>query len=137
MADWNTDIIEEFRRRGGLVGGPFEGRPILLLRSHGAKTGQERVNPLAYQDLGEGVVAVFASKGGSDTNPDWYHNLLAHPRVQIEIGEETRDVKARVAEGEERARIWTAQKEAFPTFAAYEENTPRVIPVIVLEPADG
>ena len=83
--DWNNQIIAEFRANGGKVGGPFEGGTLLLLHTVGARTGQPRVNPVAYQDIGDGV-AVFASKGGAPTNPDWYYNLLANPRVSAEIG---------------------------------------------------
>ena len=133
MTDWNTNIIEEFRTNEGRVGGPFEGRPMLLLHHFGARTGTERVNPLAYQDLGDGSIAVFASKGGSDTNPDWFHNLVANPRARVEVGTESWDVVARVAEGDERERIWESQKRLMPGFATYEERTPRQIPVIVLD----
>ena len=134
MPDWNTKIIEEFRANEGRVGGPFEGRPILLLHHQGAKTGTERINPVAYQAVGEDF-AVFASKGGSPTNPDWYHNLVAHPDVSVEVGTETIPVHARVTEGDERDRIWTTQKERWPGFADYDEKTKgiREIPVVVLE----
>ena len=136
MADPNQQIIEEFRANGGKVGGPFEGAPMLLLHHRGAKTGTERVNPLMYQDLGNGSVAIFASKGGAPTNPDWYHNVVANPKTQIEIGTETRDVVARVAGDEDRERIWTAQKQAYPNFAEYEKTAGgRTIPVVVLDPA--
>ena len=84
MSDFNTEIIEEFRSSGGKVGGPFAGAPILLLTTTGAKTGKQRTNPLAYLPDGDRVI-VFASKAGAPTNPDWYHNLLAHPDVTIEI----------------------------------------------------
>ena len=131
--DWNASIIEEFRTNEGRVGGPFERIPILLLHHRGAKTGIERVNPLAYQDLGDGVVAVFGSKGGAPTNPDWVHNLRANPDARVEIGTETFDVRARVAEGEERERIWEQQKRDVPGFAGYEQNTSREIPVVILE----
>ena len=131
--DWNARIIEEFRANEGRVGGMFEGRPILLLHHRGARTGTERVNPLAYQDLGDGSVAVFGSKGGAPTNPDWYHNLRANPDASVEIGTGSFDVKARVAEGEERERIWEKQKRDMPGFADYERNTTREIPVVVLE----
>jgi deazaflavin-dependent oxidoreductase (nitroreductase family) len=134
MSDWNSKIIEEFRANEGKVGGPFEGSPLLLLHTVGAKTGQPRVNPVMYQQVAGGY-AVFASRGGGPVNPDWYHNLLAHPRVQAEIGARTVDLVARVAEGEERERIWSAQKAAAPGFAGYERRTTRQIPVIVLEPA--
>lgn len=133
--DWNRKIIEEFRANQGKVGGPFAGAPILLLHHKGAKTGQVRVNPVAYQDLGEGRVAVFASKGGAPTNPDWYHNLVANPEATIEIGTETVPVKARVPEDAERASIWEKQKQLMPPFAEYEQKTIRTIPVVILEPA--
>ena len=133
MPNWNDKIIEEFRANEGRVGGPFEGRPILLLHHKGAKSGLERVNPLAYQALGEGTWAVFGSKGGAPSNPDWYHNLIANPRARVEIGTETFEVTARVAEGDERERIWEDQKKAMPGFADYEQKTKRPIPVIVLD----
>jgi deazaflavin-dependent oxidoreductase (nitroreductase family) len=130
--DWNRRIIEEFRANDGEVGGPFKGIPILLLHHNGARTGTARVNPVAYQELDNGW-AVFASKGGSPTNPDWYHNLVANPRTTVEVGTATHDVAARVAEGEERERIWSEQKRRYPGFADYERKTSRQIPVIILE----
>jgi len=132
--DWNAHIIEEFRANEGRVGGPFEGRPILLLHHKGAKTGTERINPVAYQAVGDDF-AVFASKGGHSAHPDWYHNLVANPDVTVEVGMETLPVHAHVAEGEERERIWSKQKSDWPGFAEYEEKTKgvREIPVIVLE----
>lgn len=132
--DWNSKIIAEFRANEGKVGGQFEGSTLLLLHTVGAKSGQPRVNPVAYQDLGDGV-AVFASKAGAPTNPDWYYNLLANPQVTAEIGTETRPFVARVAEGAERERIWEAQKSANPGFAEYERKTTRQIPVVILQPA--
>ena len=132
--DWNSQIIAEFRANGGKVGGPFEGGTLLLLHTVGARTGQPRVNPVMYQDIGDGV-AVFATKGGAPTHPDWYFNLLANPRVSAEIGTETVPLVARVAEGAERDRIWAAQKSANPGFADYERKTTRQIPVVILEPA--
>lgn len=131
--EWNKAIIEEFRANRGKVGGRFEGRPLLLLHSVGARTGKTRVNPLAYQDLG-GRFAVFASKGGAPTNPDWYYNLIANPRATVEIGIEKFDVIARVARGEEREQIWEMQKQRIPAFADYERKTKRKIPVVILEP---
>ncbi len=92
--DWNKVITDEFRANGGKVGGQFAGAPLLLLHSVGAKSGKTRVNPLMYQDLGNGRVAVFASKAGAPTNPDWYHNLVANPRATVELGKETFDVVA-------------------------------------------
>ena len=132
--DWNSKIIAEFRASGGKVGGQFEGAPLLLLHTTGAKSGQERVNPMMYRTDGDNLV-VFASKAGADTNPDWYHNLLAHPQVQAEVGTQTRTVVARVAEGEERHRLWDAHKRDWPGFADYESKTERQIPVVILEPA--
>jgi deazaflavin-dependent oxidoreductase (nitroreductase family) len=134
MSDWNDKIIEEFRANGGKVGGNFEGAPLLLLHTVGARSGEERIHPMMYQQVDAGY-AVFASKGGAPTNPDWYHNVLAHPDVTAEIGTGTVRLHARVAAGEERDRIWTAQKAAYPGFADYELKTTREIPVIVLEPA--
>ena len=132
-SDWNTAIIEEFRSNEGRVGGRFEGRPLLLLHHQGARSGEWRVNPLAYQPLEGGGWAVFGSKGGAPTNPDWFHNLKANPRARIEVGTETHDVVARVAEGDERERIWTRQKQLMPGFGDYEDRTARPIPVVVLE----
>jgi deazaflavin-dependent oxidoreductase (nitroreductase family) len=131
--DWNRRIIEEFRSNEGRVGGPFEGVPILLLHHTGAKSGTERVNPLAYQPLDGGAVAVFGSKGGAPTNPDWVHNLKANPLARVEIGTETFDVRARVAQSEERERVWEKQKRDLPAFAGYEERAGREIPVVILE----
>jgi deazaflavin-dependent oxidoreductase (nitroreductase family) len=132
--DWNKKVIDEFHDNEGKVGGMFDGVPILLLHSTGAKTGKERVNPLAYQTDGD-CLAVFASKGGAPTNPDWYHNLLANPTATVEVGTETFDVVARRAHGEERERIMKRQKQLMPIFAEYENKTPRQIPVVILERA--
>jgi deazaflavin-dependent oxidoreductase (nitroreductase family) len=134
VSDWNDKIIEEFRANEGKVGGPFAGAPLLLLHTVGARSGAERVSPVMYQKV-DGGYAVFASKGGAPTNPDWYHNLLANPQVTAEIGTGTVDLVARVAEGDERERIWTAQKAAYSGFADYEAKTTRQIPVVILEPA--
>lgn len=131
--DWNSKIIEEFRINGGRVRGQFAGASLLLLHTVGAKSGQERVNPVMYLAVGDNF-AVFASKAGAPTNPDWYHNLVANPWVRAEIGTETVDAKARVAEGTERDQIWAAQKQAWPGFGDYERQTARQIPVVILEP---
>jgi len=130
--DFNRRIVEEFRGNAGKVGGPFEGAPLLLLHTTGARSGQERVNPVMYRADGDRL-AVFASKGGAPTNPDWYHNLLAHPRARVEVGTDAFDVTARVAEGEERARIWERHKAEYGAFAEYERKTSRPIPVVILE----
>jgi deazaflavin-dependent oxidoreductase (nitroreductase family) len=132
MSDWNTKIIEEFRTTGGKVGGQFAGAPLLLLHSTGAKSGQDRVAPVMYLAEGDDLV-VFASKAGADTNPDWFHNLKANPDTRVEVGTDTVAVRARIAEGEERDRLFDRQKAAYPGFADYEAGTDRVIPVVVLE----
>ena len=135
MADPNQQVIAEFRANAGRVGGYFEGRTLLLLHHRRAKTGTDRINPVAYQRLSDDSVAVFASKGGAPTNPDWYHNVVANPDVTVELGTETFSATARVAEGAERAAIWEQQKRDWPDFAEYEEKTKgiREIPVVVLD----
>jgi deazaflavin-dependent oxidoreductase (nitroreductase family) len=134
VENFNSKIIAEFRGNGGKVGGGFEGAPLLLLHTTGARSGRERVNPVMYQAVGDGY-AVFASKGGAPRNPDWYNNLLANPRVRAEIGTQIVELTAQVADGETRERIWTAQKSAYPGFADYERKTTRQIPVVILKPA--
>jgi deazaflavin-dependent oxidoreductase (nitroreductase family) len=133
VSDWNAGIIDEFRENEGRVGGMFEGAPLLLLHHVGARTGTERVSPLMYQAVNGGF-AIFASKAGADTNPDWFHNLLTNPQTKVEVGVDTKPVLARVADGEEHDLIWEQQKQAWPQFAEYERKTTRdVIPVVVLE----
>ena len=132
--DFNSKIIKEFRANGGNVGGGFEGAPLLLLHTRGARTGAERVNPMMYRKV-DGGYAVFASKAGAPTNPDWYYNLVANPQVQAEIGTGTVPMTARVASDDERDPIWSAQKSEYPGFADYETKTSRKIPVVILEPA--
>lgn len=133
MSDYNARIIAEFRANAGKVGGPFEGHTLLLLHSTGAKSGEERVNPVAYQDLG-GPVAIFASKGGAPEDPAWFHNVVANPDVEVEIGTTRQKRRARVAGGAERAEIFERQKIVMPGFADYESRTAREIPVVVLDP---
>lgn len=133
-SDWNRKIIGEFRENGGKVNGNFAGAPLLLLHTIGARSGKDRINPLMYQDLG-GPLAIFATKGGAPTHPDWYYNVLAHPDITAEIGTGTRRFRARVASAAERDPIWTRQKRDYPGFAGYEARTSREIPVIILEPA--
>ena len=132
MSNPNQPTIDEFRANKGRVGGPFEGKPLLLLHHVGAKSGTERVSPLMYQAL-SGNYVVFASKGGSDTNPAWYHNLLANSETEVEVGTDTVSVIARVATAQERAEIWPRWKERYPQFAGYEQKTKRQIPVLILE----
>ena len=134
MPDFNTKIIEEFRANDGQLGGNFTGAPVLLLHTTGAKTGQDRVHPMMYRKV-DGGYAVFATKAGAPTNPDWYHNLVANPRVRAEIGTQTLDLTARVADDAEREPIWSAQKQEYAGFGEYEAMTTRHIPVVILEPA--
>jgi len=133
MRDINTDVIEQFRTNHGRIqSGMFKGARLLLLTTTGAKSGKTRINPLAFTRDGENYV-IIASKGGSPTHPDWYHNLVANPDVTVEVGTERIDVRARVAQGEERDRLYAAQAALMPGFAEYQRNTTRQIPVVVLE----
>ena len=132
MSEWNDKIIEEFRANEGKAGGFFEGRSLLLLHHQGAKSGTWRISPLAYYRDGDRW-AVFATKGGSESNPDWYHNLKAHPEVRIEVGTEAFDVSAVELTGDERDRVYGAQAAGWEQFAKYEAMTERVIPVFALE----
>ena len=133
MNDFNHGIIEEFRANDGRVGGRFEGAPMLLLHHTGAKSGTERVTPLVFQPDGDRW-AIFGSKAGAPTHPHWYLNLLANPDTTIEVGADTVPVRATVAEGDERDRLWAKQKELMPGFADYEKTAgEREIHVIVLE----
>ena len=129
--NWNDQIISEFRANHGKVGGPFEGAPLLLLHTTGARSGQQRVSPVMYLP-DENRYLVFASKAGADTNPDWYHNLAAHPQAQIEVGDQTLDVEATEIKGPERDELYALQASRYPGFADYQRKTARVIPVIAL-----
>lgn len=129
--EMNRAVIEEFRANGGTAGGIFEGKPLVLLHHIGAKSGTERIAPLVYLP-DDGRVYIFASKGGADTHPDWYHNLVANPDVTVEIGTETYAATARVLEGAERDEVYARQVEAEPQFGEYQAKTVRVIPVVEL-----
>lgn len=131
MNDFNQQIIDEFHANDGIVGGPFEGAPIALLHTIGARSAKVRVFPVMYQAVGD-EIAVFASKAGAPTNPDWYHNVIANPSFEVEVGTERFTVNAREAKGDERDRIWEQQKADFPNFAEYEASTDRTIPVLLL-----
>jgi deazaflavin-dependent oxidoreductase (nitroreductase family) len=133
MDGFNRKVIEEFRANEGRVGGPFEGAPVLLLTSTGAKSGQQRTTPVVYQKDGERMV-IFASKAGAPENPAWYHNLVANPTATVEVGPDTVEVEALVTEGAERERLFSRQKELMPQFAEYEQKTTRQIPVVSLQP---
>src|SRR5579875_423563 len=129
--DWNTQIIEEFRANHGRLGGNFDGAPVLLLHTTGAKSGKERFNPMMYLEL-DGRMFVFASKAGAATNPDWYHNLVANPEVKVECGTETFQATAKPLEDPERGEVYAEQARRYPGFAEYQEKTSRRIPVVEL-----
>ncbi len=131
LSDWNKANIDEFRANSGKVGGRFAGRTLLLLHTVGAKSKQERINPVAYITDGDRLV-IIASKGGASTNPDWYYNLLAHPLVTVEAGTEQFQAQAAVASEPERTRLFNKMVEVAPGFAEYQQKTRRVIPVIIL-----
>ena len=130
--NWNQQVIEEFHANGGKVGGQFAGGSLLLLHTIGAKSNQQRINPLVYFKDDDHYIIV-ASKAGAPTNPDWYYNLLAHPDVTLEVGTEQFKAHATVAERQERDRIFTDIASTNPGFAKYQENTTRIIPIIILE----
>lgn len=132
MHEFNRKLIEEFRANSGKVGGQFANLPVLLLTMTGAKSGKSRTTPLVYSKDGDRIV-VIASMGGAPKNPDWYHNLVAHPMVEVEIGSERFPVKAVVTKGEERERLFNAQAKQMPMFADYQKKTTRQIPVFALE----
>ena len=134
MSGFNQGIIDEFRANHGEVGGPFAGAPVVLLTTTGARTGQTRVHPLVGL-VDDGTLYVFASKAGAPTNPEWYHNLVAHPEVEVEFGDERFDAVATPVSGPERDRLFAAQVVAQPGFAEYEKATERVIPVVELRRA--
>lgn len=135
MNDFNTQVIEEFRANAGVVGGPFEGAPLLLLHHTGAKSGKGYVTPLVYRRDGEQYV-IFASKAGAPSHPAWYHNLKANPDISIEVGTDTLPVRAGEADEPDRARLFAAQAHDSPQFADYEKSAgDRTIPVLTLTPA--
>lgn len=132
--DFNQRVIAEFRAGGGVMGGDFEGWPLVLVNHVGERSGRAYTSPLVYSRDGDNLV-VIASKGGAPEDPQWFRNLVAHPDVTVEVGDETRRVHARVAAGEERARLFRAQADVMPNFDEYAASTTREIPVVVLEPA--
>ena len=132
MSDFNENVINEFRANGGKVGGQFEGAPMMLLTTTGAKSGQARTKPVVYTKDGDRFV-IIASKAGAPTNPDWFHNLVANPEVTLEVGDERFPARATVTSGEERRRLYDAQAALMPGFADYAQKTTREIPVVVLD----
>ncbi len=132
MNDWNRQTIEAFRANGGKVGGVWEGRPLLLLTTTGAKSGQRRTTPVMYLPDGDRLL-VFATKAGAPTNPAWYHNLIAYPEVTVEVGTETYEATATSLTSEERDRLYAKQASLYPQFGEYQARATRKIPVIALE----
>jgi deazaflavin-dependent oxidoreductase (nitroreductase family) len=132
VADFNQQIIDEFRHNHGKVGGGFAGAPMVILTTTGAKSGRRHTTPLVYLPEGDQLY-IFASKAGAPTHPAWYHNLVANPRVTVERDGEAYEADARVVTGAERDRLFAAQAQAMPGFAEYQAKTTRTIPVIELE----
>ncbi|MEV5915939.1 nitroreductase/quinone reductase family protein [Streptomyces chartreusis] len=130
--DFNQQVIEEFRANKGRVGGYFEGARLLLLTTTGARTGRPHTTPVGYLPDSDDRVLIIASAAGAPRHPAWFHNLVANPRVTVESGAFTYEARAVVLEGEERDRIFARAVEADPGWAAYQEKTERVIPVIAL-----
>lgn len=133
--DWdqmNNSVIEEFRETGGKAGGIFEGSPLILVHHTGAKSGKKRIAPLVPL-LDDDRIYIFGSKGGADSHPDWYHNLVANPDTVVELGTETFPVKARVLTGAEHDEIYAKQVEVAPQFGDYQRKTARIIPVVELQ----
>jgi deazaflavin-dependent oxidoreductase (nitroreductase family) len=131
----NRRIIDEFRANGGVVGGQFEGIPLLLLSSKGARSRRTRTSPLMYVPDG-GRYVIFGANGGRDIDPAWCTNVANHPDVTIEIGTSTFAATAALVEGTERDRIWTAAAAAHPLLADLQARTARIVPVVVLTPYD-
>jgi deazaflavin-dependent oxidoreductase (nitroreductase family) len=137
MSNFNQTTIDEFRANGGQVGGGFAGAPMVIITTKGAKSGRPRVNPLVGLTEEDGTIYIFASKGGAPSNPDWYHNLVANPEVEVEFGTDTFTATATVLTGARRDEIFDRQKKIMPGFAEYEANTSRIIPVVALTRRDG
>ena len=132
MNSWNERnkaVIEEFRTHGGQVKG---WAPLILLTTTGAKTGQPRIIPLMYVPYGNQILAI-ASKGGAVKDPEWYYNVLAHPDVTVEVGNEKFETTARILTGAEREKAFEKAVEVFPPYGKYQKKAPREIPVIALE----
>ena len=129
---YNDAVVDEFRQHGGQVTGMFEGAPLVLLTTTGAKSGTRRTTPVVYTRDGDRIV-VIASKGGAPTSPDWYHNLVANPHVTVELPDEKFEARAVLPKGEERERLFRAQADLMPNFSEYQKKTTREIPVVVLE----
>jgi deazaflavin-dependent oxidoreductase (nitroreductase family) len=133
IQEMNKAIIEEFRGSDGKVGGQFAGAPLLLLTTTGAKSGLSRTNPLVYLKDNDRYV-IIASYAGAPHNPPWYHNLTAHPDVEVEVGSERFKALAVVMDEPERSGLYQKAEVVMPAFAEYQSKTTRTIPVIALYP---
>ncbi len=131
MSDWNQNVIDEFRANDGKVGGVFEGAPLLILHTKGARSGKMYEVPLMYREE-EGRYFVFASKGGAPTHPAWYHNLVANPALEVELPGTTLTMTASLVDEPDRSEVFARQAAEWPQFGAYQEKTDRVIPVFEL-----
>ncbi len=129
--EFNKSLIEEFRANGGKVSGQFEGAPMILVTTTGRKSGQQRTSPLVYGKTGDDLF-IIASKAGDPKHPDWFLNIEANPNVTVEVGTDKYEARARITEGEERARLYKQMADAMPNFKEYQEKTDREIPVVVL-----
>jgi deazaflavin-dependent oxidoreductase (nitroreductase family) len=134
MNDFNTQIIEEFRANDGVVGGMFEGADMILITVTGARSGVRRTQPLVRFDV-DGDRYIVASAAGAPKHPAWFHNLVAHPEVTVEVGTDTYEATAAPVEPAERDRLYALIAERMPNFAEYEAKTDRVIPIVKLTPA--
>jgi deazaflavin-dependent oxidoreductase (nitroreductase family) len=133
MNDFNTQIIEEFRANDGVVGGMFEGAPMILVTHTGARSGATRTTPLVYFDI-DGERHIVASAAGAPNHPAWFHNILAHPEVRLEVGTDTYEATATPVDRAERDRLYPIVVERMPNFADYEAKTTRIIPIVRLTP---
>ena len=131
MTDWNKEVIEEFRANEGRVGGFFKNMNLLLLHTTGAKSGKPRLNPTAYMEDGNRIV-IIASKAGAPTHPSWYYNLVANPKVSVEVGTKKFRALASVTEEPERTSLYDKMAALYPGFEEYRQKTTRIIPVITL-----
>lgn len=130
---WAADQVDKYESSGGTEGTTLQGKPVVIVTTLGARTGKVRKIPLMRVEHG-GRYAVVASQGGAPTHPVWYHNLKAHPRVELQDGPTKQELTAREVTGEEKAEWWERAVEAWPDYANYQTKTDRQIPVFVLEP---
>jgi deazaflavin-dependent oxidoreductase (nitroreductase family) len=131
-SDFTQSVIAEFRANKGRVGGELASTPILLIHHLGVRTRAERVTPVAYTSLPDGRLVIAASNGGSPTHPAWYHNLKAHPTIEVELGTETFTALAKEVTGAARAELWTELIAGTPTLGEFQAKTTRQIPLLTL-----